>query len=145
MFCQVGGSGVSCTNFAGAGCNSGTTKWYNRNLDWHPRKRWHRRRRLEKTQNSKPKRLTLGSRQPQKARKKRPKTSRKKHDNQVTDDEEDGMCLVCIELYFNSRPGEKWVLCIQCKGWAHEEYPDIGFVLTFTCQKCNSGDSDNAY
>ena len=29
---QVGGSGVSCTNFAGAGCNSGTTKWYNRNL-----------------------------------------------------------------------------------------------------------------
>ena len=26
MFCQVGGSGVSRTNFAGAGCNSGTTE-----------------------------------------------------------------------------------------------------------------------
>ena len=48
------------------------------------------------------------------------------------------MCLVCVELYSNSRPGEKWVQYIQCKGWVHEEYADIGFVLTFTCQNCNS-------
>ena len=61
------------------------------------------------------------------------------------DDEEDEMCLVCVELYSNSRPGEKWVQCIQCKGWAHEECADIGFALTFTCQNCNSDDADYAY
>ena len=41
------------------------------------------------------------------------------------------MCLVCVELYSNSRPREKWVQCIQCKGWAHQEFADIGFALTF--------------
>ena len=55
------------------------------------------------------------------------------------------MCLVCVELYSNSRPGEKWVQCIQCKGLAHEECADIGFALTFTCQNCNSDDADYAY
>ena len=101
-------------------------------------------RRQEKKQKPKPKRLALGSRQPEKS-KTRPKTSRKNHDNQGTDDEEDEMCLVCVELYSNGRPGEKWVQCIQCKGWAHEECSDIGFALTFTCQNCNSDDSDYAY
>ena len=103
------------------------------------------RRRQEKKQKPKPKRLALGSRQPQKARKKRPKASRKNHNNQGTDDEEYEMCLVCVELYSNSRPGEKWVLRIQCKGWVHEECADIGLALTFTCQNCNSDDSDYAY
>ena len=55
------------------------------------------------------------------------------------------MCLVCIELYPNSRPGEKWVQCIKYKGWAHEECADIGFALTFTSQNCNSDDSDYEY
>ena len=61
------------------------------------------------------------------------------------DDEEDEMCLVCIVLYSTSRLGEKWVQCIQCKGWAHEECANIGFALTFTCPNCNSDDSDYAY
>ena len=44
------------------------------------------------------------------------------------------MCLVCVELYSTSRPGEKWVQCIQCKVCVREECTDIGFALTFTCQ-----------
>ena len=56
--------------------NTTTEKAKSRNLDWHPRKRCHRRRRQEKKQKTKPKK-TLSSRQPKKARKKRNKTSRK--------------------------------------------------------------------
>ena len=29
--------------------------------------------------------------------------------------------------------------------FVHEECADIGFALTFTCQNCNSDDSDYAY
>ena len=55
-------------------------------------------------------------------------------------------CVWCAQSCTpNTRPGEKWVQCIQCKGWVHEECADIGFALTFTCQNCNSDDSDYAY
>ena len=34
---------------------------------------------------------------------------------------EEWHCLVCGEPYRNSRPGEKWVQCFDCKHWPHEE------------------------
>ena len=30
--------------------------------------------------------------------------------------------LVCAEPFSNSRPGEKWVRCMVCRLWSHEEY-----------------------
>ena len=30
-------------------------------------------------------------------------------------------CLVCGELYSNSRPGEQWIKCSDCDGWSHYE------------------------
>ncbi|KAG5894396.1 hypothetical protein JTB14_031860 [Gonioctena quinquepunctata] len=40
-------------------------------------------------------------------------TKSKNYLDQSDSDEENCFCLVCLELYGNSRPGEKWVQCIQ--------------------------------
>ncbi|XP_031328877.1 uncharacterized protein LOC116159918 [Photinus pyralis] len=36
------------------------------------------------------------------------------------EDEEEYYCLVCMESYGTSRPGEDWLQCTGCKMWAHE-------------------------
>ena len=41
------------------------------------------------------------------------------------DNEEECFCLVCIEPYSNSLPGESWFQCYYCKGWAHDECTGI--------------------
>ena len=48
-------------------------------------------------------------------------------------------CRFCVEPYSNSRTGEKWIKCLSCKDWAHEEraLPGKNFFL---CQNCNSDD-----
>ena len=132
MFCEVGRSGVSCTNFAGADCNSGTTSGTTTILTDIPEKDA-----IGEETKAKLTEVSTQQQTTQKSKKKRPKHQKEKHDKQATDDEDDHddeMCLVCVELYSTSRPGEKWVQCIQCKGWVHEKCADIGFALTFTCQ-----------
>ena len=55
-------------------------------------------------------------------------------------DDEENICLVCCEHYRNSRPGEKWVQCVSCHLWAHEDCTsgDNNYV----CQNCDSCDSE---
>ncbi|KAF5299192.1 hypothetical protein FQA39_LY02365 [Lamprigera yunnana] len=36
-------------------------------------------------------------------------------------EEEEYYCLVCISQYSESKPGEKWIQCTNCKLWTHEE------------------------
>ena len=52
------------------------------------------------------------------------------------DDEEECFCLVCIEPYSNSLPGESWVQCYDCKGWAHDECTGILRNQIYICQNC---------
>ena len=36
------------------------------------------------------------------------------------DDEDKNTCIVCSEYFNNSNPGEQWVKCCLCGGWAHD-------------------------
>ncbi|KAM7382310.1 hypothetical protein PAMP_002048 [Pampus punctatissimus] len=50
-----------------------------------------------------------------KGKKQRTGTKRKIPDNSSSEEDE-SLCLVCVELFGNSQPGETWVQCIICKG-----------------------------
>ncbi|KAJ8933222.1 hypothetical protein NQ318_010590 [Aromia moschata] len=37
-----------------------------------------------------------------------------------SDDEEDSLCIVCLEAFSNSKSGEEWIQCrLACKKWVH--------------------------
>lgn len=56
-----------------------------------------------------------------------------------SDEDEEWPCLVCGELFHNSKPGENWIQCTVCLLWAHEECTpgERGYI----CQNCDSDDS----
>jgi len=45
-------------------------------------------------------------------------------------------CLICGELYTNSRPGERWIQCERCSGWCHEDCTDGETARGFFCDFC---------
>lgn len=58
-------------------------------------------------------------------------------DNEGSDGtENECFCLCCLEPFTNSRPNEKWVQCINCKGWSHEDC--TGGELQYECHNCFS-------
>ena len=62
--------------------------------------------------------------------------SKSGQDSESSDDE-DWPCIVCAELWTNSRSREVWVECQLCKKWAHEKCtPGTHF---FICPNCDSG------
>ncbi|XP_030760721.1 uncharacterized protein LOC115885835 [Sitophilus oryzae] len=70
--------------------------------------------------------------------KKTPAIIRKESSKDSTDDEEDAcFCLVCVEPFKNSKPGEKWVQCMDCKMWSHEACISQEFAY-FICHNCES-------
>ena len=73
-----------------------------------------------------------------KPKKRKLKPNRKLLAETDTDDETDTFCLVCPELYSNSRAKEKWVQCVYCKGWSHEECAGSGTSLCYICHNCES-------
>ena len=50
--------------------------------------------------------------------------------------ENDWSCIICTELYSNSRPNEPWIQCCECKGWAHEECVQLVHDVLFVCDYC---------
>ena len=64
--------------------------------------------------------------------------SKKNKSKMESSDEEEWFCLICVEPYSNSRAGEKWIKCMSCNDWAHEECAPQG--KNFICQNCNSDD-----
>jgi len=79
-----------------------------------------------------------------KTKPKRKKPRKKKVEDYDSSDDE-CHCLVCVEPYPNSRSREKWVQCIACKDWAHEECTAVLKGQLFVCQNCESDyNSDDA-
>lgn len=66
------------------------------------------------------------------AAKKQTKSKGKKSD----ENGHDCRCLICTELYSDSRPNESWIQCCKCKGWAHEECVQIAHDEFFICDIC---------
>lgn len=62
----------------------------------------------------------------------------KTKDRKEDSDEEDERyyCLVCLEPFNASRPGEKWVQCMECKSWSHEECTQQNDL--YICHNCDS-------
>lgn len=66
------------------------------------------------------------------------KRKRLEHKSDEDDSEEDVSwpCLICGETYSRSR--ERWIQCIECTHWAHEDCTDGGDF--FVCPNCESDD-----
>ncbi len=58
----------------------------------------------------------------------------RKHD---TTSEKDVPCLVCSELFSNSRPRAQWIQCEDCGDWAHVESAKFGPRGNFGCDLCD--------
>ena len=72
-----------------------------------------------------------GKRREDKAKQRQDRNARCKHD-------EDGYgCIMCGELYTDSRPGEQWIQCMKCRQWCHEDCTGGETSSGFTCDFCN--------
>lgn len=58
----------------------------------------------------------------------------------LSDSDEEWPCLICLEMYKTSRPGEEWVQCLACKKWAHVKCSSGDPV--YYCPNCLSDYSD---
>jgi len=63
---------------------------------------------------------------------------KRKIDTSSDSDDEEWYCLICVEPYSNSKAREKWVQCVACKDWAHEECTAVPKGNVFVCQNCES-------
>ena len=52
------------------------------------------------------------------------------------DDADDVNCIVCGELFSESRPGETWVCCVMCSKWAHLQCTPNDNKI-YVCDDCN--------
>ena len=50
---------------------------------------------------------------------------------------EDDRCIICCELFSQSKPGEYWIQCQGCQRWCHENCADIRQASHFICDFCN--------
>lgn len=57
--------------------------------------------------------------------------------NRKSSDDEDCFCLVCLELFSNSLPNEKWVQCGHCKNWSHLACTQADSSY-YVCHNCES-------
>lgn len=58
----------------------------------------------------------------------------------VSTDEEDSdndcECPFCNQSYSNDRSGEKWIICIKCRIWCHEQCSGTDNYKTYICDFC---------
>ncbi|XP_025192175.1 uncharacterized protein LOC112592366 [Melanaphis sacchari] len=66
------------------------------------------------------------------------KKSKKIKSLSSSSDDEDAYCLVCCESYSSSRANEKWVSCVKCKKWSHEDCKTG--EDRYICHHCESDD-----
>ncbi|KAK6166826.1 hypothetical protein SNE40_023441 [Patella caerulea] len=69
---------------------------------------------------------------------------KRKSRNQGSEDSDseeiESFCLLCMEPWSNSRSREKWIQCVSCKLWSHEECADTYGKATYVCLNCDSDD-----
>lgn len=99
-----------------------------------------RKLKRQKKQHKKPK--TVNKKPTKKATKNKDKPKRPTQQTEVDSDDGDDFCLICLELFSNSLPEEKWIQCTSCKQWAHDECADTEGRLFYECHNCES-DVDN--
>ena len=71
-------------------------------------------------------------------KKQRTQKSKLVHDDEESSEEEDSLCLVCMDSFSNSKSREVWVQCRVCSKWAHEDCTNKD--LFYTCHNCDSDD-----
>ncbi|KAG5888831.1 hypothetical protein JTB14_000104 [Gonioctena quinquepunctata] len=54
----------------------------------------------------------------------------------LSSDGEEFFCLLFLEPYNSSRPGENWVQCLGCELWSHEDCTKKDPF--YICQNCES-------
>lgn len=52
--------------------------------------------------------------------------------------EENVPCLICQDIYGNSRSGESWVRCNICSDWAHQLCTDYSGAGIYICDNCKT-------
>lgn len=57
-------------------------------------------------------------------------------DSDGSSEEDECFCLVCTEPYSQSKPREKWVMCMQCKLWSHLACTEGSYP--YVCHNCAS-------
>ena len=74
---------------------------------------------------------------------KREKIPKKKilQDKEAESVSEEEDCLVCCEAFSESKPGEGWIQCGICKGWAHDRCAETAKSDFYVCVTCNSDGS----
>ncbi len=77
--------------------------------------------------------------------KRKAKTKLHYEDEADTSEDENSLCIICLEPFSNSRPREKWIQCSSCKRWSHEDCADVPLNGLYTCYNCTSDDSDFCY
>ena len=89
------------------------------------------KRQLELEQDKK---AAKNSKRGQKSTRGKTKAAKAKHDSSSEDDE--CFCLVCCERFSNSKHREKWMQCMECKNWSHEECTPG--THPYVCHNCDS-------
>jgi hypothetical protein len=55
------------------------------------------------------------------------------------DSDDDAECPYCKELFSTGKYGEKWITCIKCNQWCHEECSGADDYKKFICAFCTDG------
>jgi len=86
-----------------------------------------------------PEKAALAEEQSKKTKKnsKGKKINKKKILRKSSSEDEEYYCIVCLEAYSDSLPGEKWIQCYKCRNWAHNKCKS-GSGAIFICVNCDS-------
>ena len=76
--------------------------------------------------------------QRKKAKEKSDRTLRSSKKNREQSSVSDTFCIICLEPYSESAPGEIWRRCIICKSWAHKCC--VTSSIRFKCPNCQQLD-----
>ena len=60
----------------------------------------------------------------------------KKNIQEPSSSDDENYCVICMDTWSNSKSAEKWIKCLICSNWAHEECTAGG--PSYICHNCDS-------